>query len=240
VRVLAIETSGAWGSVALADATGVIAERSAEVPGQHLEWLVPAIEALLVGGAIDRSQVDGLAVSLGPGRFNGLRIGLVTASAWATTTGRPLVGISTLDAIAAGAHSQAHPGGPADATSPSALILAAADVRRGEIAAALYRRDGTPPRLTADIVVEPPRLREALPAIVEPVLVTGDALQRYASEVLAALAPWGAAAPPEAWRPRAAAVALLGRARLIRGERDDPATLVPRYARPVDAREFAR
>jgi tRNA threonylcarbamoyladenosine biosynthesis protein TsaB len=241
VRVLAIETSVAWGSVALADAAGVIAERVAEVPGQHLEWLVPSIETLLADASIDRSQVDGLAVSLGPGRFNGLRIGLVTATAWATTARRPLVGISTLDAVATGALRGTEPDATTRAqASPPSLILAVADVRRGEVAVALYRRASPPLRLAADTVALPSCLRTALPAIAEPVLVVGDALQRYASDVLAALAPWGVAAPPDVWQPRASAVALLGRTRLVRGEHDDLTTLVPRYARPVDAREFAR
>jgi len=228
VRVLAIETSTAWGSVALADAGGLIAERSSRVPGQHLEWLVPAIGEVLADAGLDRGMVDGLAVSLGPGRFNGLRIGLATASAWAVTTGRPIVGISTLDAIAAGQ------------PATESLVLAVLDVRRGEVAAALYRHEPILTRLTLDLVAPPARLREVLPPIVESLVVTGDGLERYQAVVLAALAPWATTTPPECWRPQASIVARLGRARLVRGEHDDPLTLGPIYARPVDAREFAR
>jgi len=92
VRVLAIETSTAWGSVAITDAGGVVAERSADVPGQHLEWLVSAIDAMLTEARLDRTSVDGLAVSIGPGRFNGLRIGLATASAWINSKACPRCG----------------------------------------------------------------------------------------------------------------------------------------------------
>jgi len=228
VRVLAIETSTAWGSVALVDAGGLVAERSARVPGQHLEWLLPAIGELLTDARVDRGMVDGLAVSLGPGRFNGLRIGLATASAWAVSTPCPMVGISTLDAIAAGQ------------PATESLVLAVLDVRRGEVAAALYRHVSALTRLTLDLVAPPQRLREVLPPIAEPLVVTGDGLERYQAVVLAALAPWATSAPPGCWRPQASVVARLGRARLVRGEHDDPLTLGPIYARPVDAREFVR
>jgi tRNA threonylcarbamoyladenosine biosynthesis protein TsaB len=226
VRVLAIETATARGSVAIVDAGGVVVERTAPVPGQHLEWLVPAISELLVEIRKDRADIDGLAVSIGPGRFNGLRIGLATASAWAATTGLPVVGISTLDAIAAGVS--------------GALILAVLDVRRGDVAAALYRTAPALTRLTDTVVCPPVRLCDALPSITEPCTVAGDGLERHQPAILAALAPWGAAAPLERWQPRAACVGALGRARLLRGERDDPLTLVPQYARPVDAQGFAR
>ena len=241
MRVLAIETSTAWGSVAITDAGGVVAERSADVPGQHLEWLVSAIDAMLTEARLDRTSVDGLAVSIGPGRFNGLRIGLATASAWAATAGRPLAGVSTLDTIAAG--TSVEPAGvePAGAKpAAGALVLAVLDVRRGEVAAALYRRVEGLARLTANVVAPPDRLRDALPPITEPLIVAGDGLERHQAAVLEALAPWAAPAAPEQWRPRASVVGMLGRSRLVRGDHDDPLTLVPVYARPVDAREYAR
>ena len=196
MRALAIETSTAWGSVALVDAGGVVAERSARVPGQHLEWLVGAIDGMLAEAGLDRRLVDGLAVSIGPGRFNGLRIGLATASAWARTAGRPLAGISTLDAIAAGTsvESARHERGGAEQPgvthAEGTLVLAVLDVRRGDLAAALYRRAGDLRRLMANVVVPPAGLRDALPAISEPLIVAGDGLERYQAAVLAALAPW--------------------------------------------------
>ncbi len=228
MRVLAIETSTAWGSVALVDAGGIMAERSARVPGQHLEWLLPAIGEVLADARGDRGMVDGLAVSVGPGRFNGLRIGLATASAWAVTTPCPMVGISTLDAIAGGQ------------PATESLVLAVLDVRRAEVAAALYRHVPALTRLTPDLVAPPQRLREVLPPIAEPLVVTGDGLERYQAVVLAALAPWATSTSPGCWRPQASIVGRLGRARLVRGEHDDPLTLGPIYARPVDAREFVR
>ncbi|MBI3997931.1 MAG: tRNA (adenosine(37)-N6)-threonylcarbamoyltransferase complex dimerization subunit type 1 TsaB [Armatimonadetes bacterium] len=241
MRVLAIETATTRGGVALVDAGGALAERAAYVPGQHLEWLVGAIAATLAEAGADRDAVEGLAVSLGPGGFTSLRIGLMTACAWAQTAGRPLVGVSTLDAIAAGIPI---PEGRIDASAAGSagsghLVLAAVDARRGEIAAALFRRTDGLQRLTADLVVAPEHLRDRLPPIAEPVVVAGDALEQHRETIVATLAPWAGVADREHWWPRASVTGTLGRARLIRGERDDPLRLVPRYARRLDAREFA-
>lgn len=236
MRVLAIETATPWGSVAVVGPAGVLAEESAHVPRKHLEWLVPAIDAVLVGAGLAKDAIEGLAVSLGPGGFSGLRIGLATASAWAVAAGVPLVGVSTLETIAAGAVGidPAAPGG-------ASLVLAAIDVRRGEIAAALFRSGRPPTRLTPDLVLSPAALGDALPPISagERILVAGDALERYSDAVLAALPPSAVAAPPREWRPKASVSGALGRVRLVRGEGDDPLSLVPRYARHPDAREYA-
>jgi tRNA threonylcarbamoyladenosine biosynthesis protein TsaB len=225
MRVLAIETATAWGSVAVVDGTGVRAERAARVPGGHLEWLHPAIDAMLTAAALEPQQIDGLAVSIGPGSFTGLRIGVATATAWARALDRPLIAVSTLRVIAAGVQV---PG----------LVLAAIDARRAEVVTALFRRNGETRRLTDDALVLPATLGDALPRITEPVVVAGDALERYAPVILGTLAPHAAAADRDAWRPKASVLGLLGRARLLRGERDDPVGLAPRYAQRPVAREY--
>lgn len=225
MRVLAIDTATAWGSVALIDERGVASERSAYVPGGHLEWLIPAIEAMLADARIDRAAIEGLVVPTGPGGFSGLRIGIATAAAWAHSVGRPLAGVSTLEVIAAGVEA-------------SGLVVAALDARRGEITGALFRRGERTERLTDDLLMLPAAARDRLPPMREPVFVAGDALQRYAEVLLGALSPWGTAAPQAQWWPRAAVGGALGRARLLQGGRDDPLRLVPTYVRGPIAREF--
>jgi tRNA threonylcarbamoyladenosine biosynthesis protein TsaB len=221
MRVLAIDASTAWGSVAVVSLDRVVAERAARVPGAHLEWLIPAIDAMLAGAGLRRDQIEGVAVSIGPGGFSGLRIALATATAWAHAQRLPLAAVSTLDVIAAGL-----PG--------RGLALAALDARRGEIAAALHRRDQGIRRLTDDLLIEPAAVREALPPIAEPIVLAGDALERHAAALLDALAPYATVAEDAAWRPRASILGRLALARFLRGERDDPIGLVPRYAqRPV-------
>ncbi len=238
MRVLAVETATAQGSVAVVGPHGVLAERSARVAGEHLEWLMSAIAEVLSDARLPVDEIDGLAVSIGPGGFMGLRVGLMTASTWAAATGRPLVGISTLEVIAAGVADQAGP-------SPTAagLVLAAIDARRGEVAAALFRcgppRDLAPARLTPDVLTPPSAIGDRLPVITEPLVVAGDALERHHAAITGALAPWATPAPHDRWSPRASVGGVLGRIRLLRGDRDDPLHLVPHYAREPDAKEFA-
>ena len=96
MRVLGIESATLYGSVAIVAEEGILVEITALVPMRHLEWLLPAIDQALRDAGISRSQVDGLAVSAGPGGFTGLRIGIATAATWARAMGIPLVGVSTL------------------------------------------------------------------------------------------------------------------------------------------------
>jgi tRNA threonylcarbamoyladenosine biosynthesis protein TsaB len=97
--LLAIDTSTAVASVALYD-DRVLAE-STWIAGQdHSRQLLPRIEALLTSVERTVDDVTVLGVAVGPGSFNGLRVGIATAKAFAAATGRPIVGVQTLQAMA--------------------------------------------------------------------------------------------------------------------------------------------
>lgn len=240
MRVLAIETATSRGSVALVGPEGTIAEARSPQPGGHLEWLAPALRALLETAGLSWRTVDGIAVSIGPGAFTGLRVGVVTAATAAHVADRPLVAVPTLEALAAG-------------VEDAAFVLAALDARRGEVACAFFRTPGaqtggphpdrartdhTPVRLTEDLLLPPHAVAAAHPAPGEPVVVVGDALERHAAALCAAL-PHTVEADRARWWPSASVVGQLGRARLLRGERDGPIGLVPRYAQRPVARPYA-
>lgn len=216
--VLGLETATSYGGVALVGPQGLLVESTALVPMRHLEWLIPAIDRVLADAGVSRAQVEGLAVSQGPGGFTGLRIGIATAAAWARARGVPLVGISTLEALAASA--------PA-----SGLVLPVLDAKRGEVAAAVFRREdgGHLTRVHEDAVLPPEALGSLVPGG-EPVLLVGDGLARWV-EVIRRAVPGGWPAPPPLWVPRAAMTAALGRERLLAGQRDDPYRLAPLYGR---------
>lgn len=216
--VLGIETATAYGSVALVGPEGLAAEETALVPMRHLEWLMPAVDRVLGAARIDRGQVGGLAVSHGPGGFTGLRIGIATAAAWARAAEIPVVGVSTLEALAGGV---AGPG----------LVAPVLDAKRAEVAAALFRRedDLTLTRLEDDMVLSPDALGSLIPRD-PPVLILGDALVRY-GELIARLLPAARLLPRALWTPRAALVAARGRTLLLDGQQIDPFRLSPVYGR---------
>ena len=219
MRILAIETATSLGSVALLQDGDPVAMISEFVPQRHLEWLAPALRQLLETTGWTVAQVEAVAVSTGPGSFTSLRIGIATAITWARAKGIPAAGVPTLDAVALGTHA-------------AGLVCAMLDVRRGEVAGALYARDGSIHRIMDDIVGPVAQVVERLPA--GPLTFSGDALARYADAVTA-MRPDAVLAPRAQWSPTAVSVGRLGWDRLARGEQDDLYRLWPIYARaPVD------
>lgn len=232
MRVLALETATQLSSVAVVDGSGVLAESTIRAPRRHLEWLLPAADELLRGLGWGPEQIEAVAVSRGPGGFTGLRIGIATACAWARARGVPLLGVGTLEAFAA-------------AAGTGGLVLPVLDAHRGEVAAGLYRAraDGTVTCLVEPLVASPAFVGAevagagtergeigAPPAAGGPVLMIGDGLLRYGDALREALGRPAIEGGPHL-HPRAAGVGLLARARLLRGDRDDPRVLLPLYGR---------
>jgi len=223
MRLLALETATSLGSVALLDDGVVVREHSDRVPRQHLEWLVPAVAGVLTAAGWTPADVDAVAVSTGPGSFTSLRIGIATAAMWARSRAIPAVGVPTLDVLALG-------------TQTTGLIGAILDVRRGEVALALFRRDGVLQRVTDDRVGSVSSVLESLPP--GPITFSGDALEQYGEAILT-MRGQVTFAPPEQWYPTATAVGQLGWERLARGERDDVYRLHPTYSRAPTDKEGA-
>lgn len=219
--VMGIETSTMSGGVALLSGQGVICEYTLNVKATYSERLLPSIDRALQDAGITLDHVEGLAVAVGPGSFTGLRIGLSTAKGLAVAGGQPLVGVSTLEAMAWTLPFCAYPVCP---------IL---DARKGEIYCALFRHEGDRLiRLTDDSAIAPGVL---LNHIRQPTVFLGDGLAVYEGLVRSQLKEL-ALFPPLAGRGgRAAAVAELGRRLLLRGHRDDLAQLAPHYLRPSEA-----
>ena len=152
MKILGIDTAVATASVALIEDGKLYAEELHEreaakdyscaglqSSGNHAEVVLPLIEALLHKAQITVKELSGIAVSIGPGSFTGLRIGLATAKGIAYESGLPLAGVSTLHANAArvnGFHG---------------VIASLLDARKSELYLALFRRnEASTERLTAD------------------------------------------------------------------------------------------
>jgi tRNA threonylcarbamoyladenosine biosynthesis protein TsaB len=140
--VLAVDTSTACTSVAIADATSVRAHLEHVGSRDHGAFLAPAIAECLAQAGLGVGDLEGVAVGIGPGLYTGLRVGMATAAALAQARGIPIVGVSGLDALAHALN------GPASA-DPDAEVIATVDARRGQVFWARYGRcvDGTRARL---------------------------------------------------------------------------------------------
>src|SRR5881296_3774970 len=102
MRVLAIETATPAQSVALLDEDRLLAEASYDAKGSRGGLLLPTVDHVFRKAGVAAKDLDAVAVSIGPGSFTGLRVGLATAKGLALGTGAAVVGVSTLEALAAG------------------------------------------------------------------------------------------------------------------------------------------
>jgi tRNA threonylcarbamoyladenosine biosynthesis protein TsaB len=218
MKILAIETTGARAEIAVVDA----GEVAAAVVFRHrmdlAQHLMPRIDMALQMAGLSLGDLGGIAVSLGPGSFTGIRIGVVTAKALAFAGGIPLAGVPTLAAVAA-----------AEIAPPEALLCAVIPAREEELYAALYQRvDGELITRAAPMVVSVDELAERLARYPGPIFLAGDAPEA-AARLTASL---GARALTRRELPPLIApwLASLARARLAEGG-DDPATLAPLYVR---------
>jgi tRNA threonylcarbamoyladenosine biosynthesis protein TsaB len=100
-RLLALETSGLYGSLALAEDGQVVADRTLSPPQRTAQSLAPAIEQLVAEVGWSIRDLSVVAVTVGPGSFTGLRVGVVTAKTLAYALGAQVVGVNTLEVIAA-------------------------------------------------------------------------------------------------------------------------------------------
>src|SRR5213593_4998143 len=214
MRVLAVETSTLAGGAALLDGELVVGEYALDVRATHSERLMGAIDRLLTDAGWAVRDLEGLAVSVGPGSFTGLRIGLSTVKGLALALTIPIAAVPTLDAMATLLPFAALP------------VCPVLDARKREVYASLYRWDGLGMRRQWDyLAIAPDDLARRLD---EPVIVIGDGAHAIDS-------PWARRVEPPRRGPTPAVVGALGRTRLALGDTVAAADLVPIYLRPSEA-----
>lgn len=220
--VIGIETSTPQTSVAIGTENEIVARVS--VAGRaRQESVTPLLHELLHRSGLTLSQVGGVAVGVGPGLFTGLRVGVETAKTLAQVTGMPIVGITSLDALA---YSVRH--------TPR-RIAAVIDARRGEVYSALYRAvPGGVMRERGYQVHAPDRLAAELQAMPDEVMAVGNGAMLY-RHVLEEIGSRIEFASSMAAHPDAAALVELAVPRFLREVHDRPFDVVPLYLRRSDA-----
>lgn len=219
---LALDTAGKSAAVAVTVDGQVRHEIFHNTGTNHSLILLPAIEASCRNSRIELGDIDLFALTIGPGSFTGLRIAAGTVKGLSLASGRPAVGVSTLDALI---HPLSHTRG---------LLCAMLDAQRGQVYSAVYRhREGARDRIVPERLLGLDELIAALPP--EPVLFVGDGAERH-RDILAERAPEGSRFAGEMYlHVRASAVALLGERRYLGGETLDINHFAPRYLRASEA-----
>ena len=209
-RILAIDTTGDSGSIALLDGDEVVEQVTLHSPQGFGQILFQHIRQLLDRHGMDVRSVDCFAAAAGPGSFTGVRIGLTAVKGLAEATGRPVVAVSNLKALAA--------------CGAGELRAPLMDARRGEIYGALY--SGALEEVSAEVVMKFPAWIESLPA--EATIVATD---------VTAFAPMigDRFATITAPRELAAAIAGIAHQEFSRGNAKDAAAIDANYVRRSDA-----
>jgi tRNA threonylcarbamoyladenosine biosynthesis protein TsaB len=222
MKILAIDTSTRVGSIALVEGPVLKAQQILNIRATHNQRLLPGIERILDDAGWSLDDLDAFAVSLGPGSFTGLRIGLSIVKGLAWASGKPLAAVPTLDALAANVSCGPH------------KICPILDARKGEIYTALYRHghEGIPQRLTSYTAIKP---AELVALISETTVIIGDGLLSHGDYLKRELGNRLILPPPHLSVIQASSVAWLGWHKLRSGESDDVSSCTPLYVRPSEA-----
>jgi tRNA threonylcarbamoyladenosine biosynthesis protein TsaB len=219
--LLAVDTSGKHGSIALArcgseDACEVI-EVAPLTGGTFSAALVPQIAALLGKHGFGKGDIDAFAVVSGPGSFTGLRVGLAAIKALAEVLAKPIAAISLLEVLATSAHSQGR-------------VIAALDAGRNEVFLGEYEVIGAVTHLIRERLLTCDQRLEASGAavLVTPDKIIAEAARAKGLQVL------------EVERPRADAIARLGGRKIAFGETVSPEALEPKYIGQSDSELFVK
>lgn len=230
--ILAFDTSGFAGSVALLDSARILAERMLDPKRRSAQTLAPAMAGILAEAGARPADVRLTATTIGPGSFTGLRIGVTAAKTFAYAAGCDVIGLSTLEVIAAQVPERR-----------TATIHAILDAQRKELFLATYqisssggvtKGDSLPQlhRLAPDrIIAADAWLAELAPGTI----VTGSGVDRLIDRL-----PTGTiVVEPSLREPQAATVGRLAWQAFQAGRRDDLWKLAPAYLRPSAAEEKA-
>lgn len=240
MNLLALDTATeACSAALLVDATadgrgGRLFEAFEVAPRRHAELVLPMVESLLAEAAIGLASIDAIAVGRGPGAFTGVRLAIAVAQGLALGLGKPIVGVSTLAALAQGAVGRL--------ARPGDRVLALIDARMAEVYAGTFIVDasglvtarGDERLLTPDAIEAPDA----------PFIAVGSGLAAHRDRLLSRWERAPAAIDPEAL-PRAASLIHLAARDLAGGLGVDAAAARPVYLRDkvaltVDEQRAAR
>lgn len=206
MKILSIDTSTDYLSVAITDGAKVLARYHKPSHRNHSRLLIPTISNLVRKARLKLKDIGGFCVSVGPGSFTGLRIGVVTVKGLAYALGKPIVTIPTLDVIAY------------NAKGFKGIICPVLDAKKSKVYAALYKSDGvTFKKVSKYLLIEAESLLK-MASKYDKVLFLGDGVKLVGSEEKI-----------KNWHPRADAAALLAHESFKKKRFISPEDLEPMY-----------
>ena len=221
MRILAVDTATTSCSVAIVDKTSLLSEFTIDREETHSKHLMDMIKAVLRMAGINFSDLDGFAVTRGPGSFTGLRIGLSTIKGLAVASEKPVVGVSSLEALAF------------QVSYSRDLICPILDARKGEVYFSRYRfLNGHLKKQTKERVAPPDK---AVDDLNESCLFVGNGALLYKEMILEKMGGLASIAPMIQNTIRASTMAYLSMAKFEKNDTNDIEKISPYYIRKSDA-----
>lgn len=220
MKILAVDTGTAVNTVALCEDGRLLAETVSLCGRAHSERLLATVDWILRETSMQLADLDAFAVSIGPGSFTGVRVGVAAWKGLALAVGKPLYGVSAMAAMSRLAGVE------------HGLVCPVLDAKMGEVFAAVFQwQDGVRTRLTEDRVCPVEALRDAIEG---PVRFLGDGIARYRERLEAAF-PEALFIEEAFGAPRAISIALEALALARSGAVGDPGEAAPVYLRKSQA-----
>ena len=224
--LLALDTCDSRGSVAVLRDDEVLKVLPHDGAEDYSSWVLPKANEALSASGLHLPDVDLFAVASGPGSFTGVRIGLTSVKAWSEASGRPIAGVSRLEAIAS------------QAASGRGYVAAFVDAHRGQVFGGLYRQHPTGLSLVEqELVVSP---QDFVKWVEERTAGESASWISMDPEIITSLDIWTKYASPgaiivESTRVLAPVIGKLGGQRALQGRLTDALGLDAEYVRRTDA-----
>lgn len=221
MKILAVDTATKSCSAAVIDGDSLLADLTTLDDQTHSRHLLNIIDTVMGRAGLKIAQLDGFAVSIGPGSFTGLRIGISSIKGLAFSLNKPVVGVSSLETLAF------------QCKQNPFQICPIIDARKQEVYFCRYRFDnGNLKKKGPEQVASPV---DAVRGIREPCVFVGNGAQLYQELILDELGELAHFVAGSQHTIQASAVAWLSLPRFKRQETDDVHLLVPHYIRKSDA-----
>ncbi|MBM3252476.1 MAG: tRNA (adenosine(37)-N6)-threonylcarbamoyltransferase complex dimerization subunit type 1 TsaB [Candidatus Omnitrophica bacterium] len=219
MRILGFDTSSGSFSIAILD-NDKITEESFNCEKKLSSLIISSIERILKRKKVSLESIDAFAVGLGPGSFTGLRVGISTVKGLAMACAKPVIGISTLDILAA------------NITRENRQICTIIDAKRNSVYYCFYRNNNEHLRKIGSYGLID--IGELIKKIKEDTVFTGDGLDIFGQLIKDKLGKKAIIAERRNWIPKARNLVVMAKERLKSGKFDNPDKLVPLYLYPKE------
>ncbi|AOY75730.1 tRNA (adenosine(37)-N6)-threonylcarbamoyltransferase complex dimerization subunit type 1 TsaB [Clostridium formicaceticum] len=223
MKILALDTSSIVATVAVLDDEKLMGEYILNHKKTHSQKLMPMMEEVLKSCELSPKEIDVFAVSLGPGSFTGLRIGLATIKAMAQALDKPVVGVSTLEGLAF------------NLVHCEALICPIIDAQRDLVYTGGYQWKQGFSKVVEEEVIAIEQLLMNLKSRKEKVIFLGDALEKFRELIIRELGDLAIFPPKTLTMPRASSIGELARRKVQNGELRKASEILPVYMRKSQA-----